>query len=91
MMCAKDLDTYTYFSFVEPWSYDDSLKYFNRYQKLANGKRKDDIYFHRELLAYSKEYRYIELITISSHSQKLEELEPTIEGPVMFPEFQDPE
>ena len=53
----------------------------NQYER----EYKDDseIYFNRELLAYSKENRRIELLTITSHSKKLEQREQTL--PHLFP------
>ena len=39
----------------------------------------DEIYFHRELLGYSKEKRYLELITITGRNDKLKEREDRIE------------
>jgi hypothetical protein len=49
----------------------------------------EEIYFHRELLGYSKEMRYMELITITGNDGNLpEEREIKIEGPGLFPEFE---
>ena len=46
----------------------------------------EEIYFHRELLGYSKEMRNVELITITGKDGDLpEEREKKIEGPGMFP------
>jgi hypothetical protein len=73
-MSYKDSEQLTYFSFVEPWGYEDNLSYFSNYQqKIKKSQRmSEEIYFHRELLGYSKELRYLELITITgkSHNSK---------------------
>jgi hypothetical protein len=63
-MTTRDKSKMTYFSFVEPWGYEDSIEYFTKREKNIewNGAQ---IYFHRELLGYSKEMRYVELITIT--------------------------
>jgi len=47
----------------------------------------EEIYFHRELLGYSKELRYMELITITGSNNKTEEREDKIEGVGLFPEI----
>jgi len=49
----------------------------------------EEIYFHRELLGYSKELRYVELITITGKNAKTNKREDKIEGPGMFPEITD--
>ena len=91
-MTVKDYEhTYTYFSFIEPWGYEDTIKYFSGWQeKIQSSPRmSDEIYFHRELLGYSLERRYVELITISGRNDREEEREPKIEGQGLFPEFED--
>jgi hypothetical protein len=52
---------------VEPWGYEDSLNYFTKCEKAA---KHNDIYFHRELLGYSRELRYVELITITGQPKE---------------------
>jgi len=47
----------------------------------------DEIYFHRELLGYSKEMRYMELITITGKNDCAKIREDKIEEHGMFPEF----
>jgi hypothetical protein len=49
----------------------------------------DEVYFHRELLGYSLEKRYVELITITGKNDMMDEREPKIEGPGIHPEFDD--
>lgn len=49
----------------------------------------DEVYFHRELLGYSLERRYMELITITGKNENSMEREEKVEGPGMFPEFAD--
>lgn len=63
----KTPDQFTYFSFIEPWGYEDTINYFSDYHTKIkeNEKMSEEIYFHRELLGYSKELRYVELITIT--------------------------
>jgi hypothetical protein len=48
----------------------------------------DEVYMHRELLGYSKEMRYVELITITGKNGKQEEREDVIDGPGLFPSFE---
>ena len=81
----------TYFSFVEPWGYEDSLNYFTEWEtKIKNSERmSDEIYFHRELLGYSRELRYVELITITGKEGQQEEREPKLTGPGLFPEIEN--
>ena len=73
-----------YFSFVEPWGYDDSINYISKCERKAS----DDIYFHRELLGYSKENRFVELVTISGHEGRLDTREDRINAKGLFPELQ---
>ena len=48
----------------------------------------EEIYFHRELLGYSKEMRFMELITITGNDGNLpEEREDKIDGQGLFPAF----
>ena len=48
----------------------------------------EEIYFHRELLGYSKEMRYMELITLTGNDGNLpEEQEDKIDGPGLFPAY----
>mmetsp|Transcript_27325 Transcript_27325/g.24207 ORF Transcript_27325/g.24207 Transcript_27325/m.24207 type:complete len:306 (+) Transcript_27325:485-1402(+) len=44
----------------------------------------EEIYFHRELVAYSLERRRVDLITITDHTNKTDNTEPFIKG--LFPE-----
>ena len=73
-----------YFSFVDPWGYEDSLNYFTKCEKKAS----TDIYFHRELLGYSKENRFVELITISGHEGRQDTREETINAKGLFPNLE---
>jgi hypothetical protein len=87
-MSAKDNDELTYFSFVEPWGYEDTIDYFTGYQeKIKKSPRmSEEIYFHRELLGYSKELRYLELITITGKTEHISKTrEPKIDGIGMHP------
>ena len=47
----------------------------------------DEVYFHRELLGYSKEMRYLELITITGRDDDSTEREDRPDAPGMFPAF----
>jgi hypothetical protein len=47
-------------------------------------KGDNEIYFHRELLVHSSELRRVELLTISSHSNKTLQQEKSL--PDLFPE-----
>ena len=93
-MTTKDPNNLTYFSFVEPWGYEDSCKYFTEMQNKIEGDQKlaREIYVHRELLGYSKEMRYVELVTLTGKTWEEgegEEVEEKIEGEGLFPEFED--
>jgi len=86
---SKDPEELTYFSFVEPWGYEDSMNYFTKWQEKVAGSQRmsDEIYFHRELLGYSKEMRYMELITITGKTDCARVREDKIEAHGMFPTF----
>jgi hypothetical protein len=43
------------------------------------------VYFHRELLGYSKEKRFVELITITGKNGVNDERDSRIEGKGLFP------
>ena len=88
-MSTRNEDELTYFSFVEPWGYEDTIDYFSSYhEKIKKSPRmSEEIYFHRELLGYSKELRYLELITITGKTEASKGREPKIEGTGMFPEI----
>ena len=49
----------------------------------------DEIYFHRELLGYSKEMRYMELITLTAKEDENTEREDKIDAKGLFPDFDD--
>ncbi|EAS00690.3 zinc carboxypeptidase family protein (macronuclear) [Tetrahymena thermophila SB210] len=67
----QDPEEVVYFAFTYPWSYQDNQDMLDLLdQKFINSP---DLYYHRTTLIQSKEYRNVELLTISSHSNKLEE------------------
>jgi len=74
-------DVEVFFAFTYPWSYEEDQNLIDQYER----EFKDDssIYFKRELLAFSRENRRIELLTITSHSNKLEQRERLL--PNLFP------
>ena len=88
-MTSKDPEEMTYFRFVEPWSYEGSLNYFTKWhEKIKTSARmSDEIYFNRERLGYSKEMRYMELITITGKNECAKIREDKIEEHGLFPEF----
>jgi hypothetical protein len=88
---VKDPETPTYFSFIEPWGYEDTINFFTNWQeKIESSPRmSDEVYFHRELLGYSLEKRYMELITITGNNDNSKEREPKIEGKGLLPEIVD--
>ena len=49
----------------------------------------DEIYFHRELLGYSKELRYMELRTITGKNDCAKIREDIIEAHGLFPKFDE--
>ena len=74
--CASTSQVYFVYSF--PFGYEDVCKQMNEFElKLKESK---DIYFYREVAAYSIERRKVELITITDHSQKSDLTEPYIIG-----------
>jgi len=79
----------TYFSFVEPWGYEDSERYFTECSERikASARMSEEVYFHRELLGYSKELRNVELITITAKDDNAKSREDKIEGIGLFPEI----
>ena len=81
------VNEFTYFSFVEPWGYEDTINYFTKYQEKINRSQRmsDEVYFHRELLGYSKEMRYLELITITGKDEECTEREDRPDAPGIFP------
>jgi hypothetical protein len=88
-MTPKDPEAFTYFSFVEPWGYEDSINYFTDIQEKIkkSARMQEEVYFHRELLGYSKEKRYVELITITGTNDDTKTKEDKIEGHGLFPEI----
>ena len=90
-MASKDLDQFTYFSFVEPWGYEDTIDYFSQCHTQIKGSQRmsEEIYFHRELLGYSKEMRWVELITITGKNDNSKKREEKIDAPGMFPEIKE--
>ena len=66
-MTVKDTETITYFSFIEPWGYEDTINFFSDWEERikSSPRMSDEVYIHRELLGYSLEGRYVELITIT--------------------------
>jgi len=74
-------DKEVYLAYTYPWSYTDDQEFLNKCEEQFTND--EEIYFHRELIAYSRENRRIELITISSHANKLDEREPVL--PELFP------
>lgn len=74
-------DQEVYFAFTYPWSYAEDQAMIDAYEQKF--KEDPDIYFHRELLAYSREQRRIDLLTITSHNKKLQKRENFLQG--LFP------
>lgn len=66
----------TYFAFSYPFSFEESTEMIDRIEnKLNLPENKENIYFHREVLYYSLEGRKMEMFTISSRDDILEEME----------------
>ncbi len=68
------------FAFCYPWSYHKNRAFLN----YIESKIPKEIYFHREVLTYSKEKRKVELLTISDHSGRSKVREPHMKN--LFPE-----
>ena len=49
----------------------------------------EEVYIHRELLGYSKELRWVELITITGKNDSTKKREDKIDAPGMFPQFKE--
>ncbi|EAR93059.2 zinc carboxypeptidase family protein (macronuclear) [Tetrahymena thermophila SB210] len=76
-------DQNVYFSFSYPYSYQRNIEFIDQ---LANQYSNDpDIYFNREILTYTPQLRLINLLTISSHDDKLPQKESYISD-ALFPE-----
>lgn len=71
-----------YFAFTFPWSYSDNLDFLD-YLSLQAEKRAATLYFHRETLAFSRENRKIELLTLSSPKNMSDSTEKTLAN--LFP------
>lgn len=74
-----------YIAFTYPFSYEECTQYFDQVQAKVDNQMRDSVYIHRELLTLSLEARHVELITISGHNDKQEELEETLPG--LFPDY----
>ena len=74
-----------YFAFTYPFSYEDCNNYIDQVQDKIKNQMSEQIYFHRELLTLSLEERHVELITITGHNSKTDELEDSLKG--LFPEY----
>ena len=65
-----------HFAFSFPFGYEDAC---NQADELETKlKDHEEIYFFRELIAYSLEKRRVELLTITDHSNKTDTTEPFI-------------
>lgn len=72
----------TFFAFSYPFSYKECQDMVNQYNETFSND--PDIYFHHEVFIRSPHKRRVNLLTISSHNEKLEETESYInEG--LFP------
>eukprot|EP00347_Sterkiella_histriomuscorum_P018404 403345634 len=58
-------ETMMYIAFTYPFSYSETTEYFDKMQLKIKNEFADQIYIHRELLAYSLENRNVELITLT--------------------------
>mmetsp|Transcript_17022 Transcript_17022/g.16250 ORF Transcript_17022/g.16250 Transcript_17022/m.16250 type:complete len:89 (+) Transcript_17022:476-742(+) len=61
---GTEKDHWTYIAFTYPFSYQETINFFDKIQRQARG-RPEEVYFHRELLAFSLEKRFVELITLT--------------------------
>ncbi|CAI2359128.1 unnamed protein product [Moneuplotes crassus] len=66
------------FCFSHPFSYQMINQMVNHAQEIC--KEREDVYFKRELLAYSLEKRKIELITLTDSTEMTDDEEPLIKG-----------
>ena len=76
---------YVLFAFCFPWSYDKNNAFLNYINNTINDESKvSNIYFHNEILIYSKEKRNVNLLTITSKENVISyQLEPNLIG--LFP------
>lgn len=70
------------FAFTYPWSYQQDQDNLKRVQTILSAR--PDIYFHRELMAYSLTGLRVELVTISSRRDITAHTLPSIKG--LFPQ-----
>ena len=73
------------FAFCFPWSYDKNNAFLNYIDnQINNDSNESNIYFHNEILIYSKEKRNVNLLTITSKENIIfNQLEPNLIG--LFP------
>ena len=76
----------TYFAWTYPYSFQDSLDQ-TRYLQKQYPMKHPTVYFHRELLFYSREKRPMELLTFTGRNGITSEREETIDG--LFPDKLD--
>ncbi|KAL4483174.1 hypothetical protein ABPG74_019200 [Tetrahymena malaccensis] len=77
-----------WFSFTYPFSYEDNEKFLKEYEQTFQND--SEIYMHRCTLIKSKEDRKIELLTISSQTNKLNQQEKAIPNLFTDPESSRP-
>jgi hypothetical protein len=84
----KDEEESVEFAFCYPYKYEQLIKYLNSLNEYICD---DELYFHKEVLAYSPQKRPIHLLTITSHddSDKDKETEELIDSS-LFPEKSRP-
>ncbi|EGR26958.1 zinc carboxypeptidase family protein, putative [Ichthyophthirius multifiliis] len=83
----QDTDELVYFAFTYPWSYTDNQEMLDEIENTYQFDK--EIYFHRSVLVYSKEYRNVELITITSSNSKSQD-QLKLQSKISFPQQKYP-
>lgn len=82
---SKSADDITYFAYSYPYSFTEITKKLDEMQvKMINRK---NVYFHRETIAFSREGRKQEMVTVSSQDGLNEDGEHEEYIPGLFPEY----
>lgn len=79
---VTDASSFTHYAFTYPYTYSEVQSVLeNLDRRFSHGS--NNLYYHRELLAYSLDHLRVDLVTISSHSGRVEEREDRLPG--LFP------
>ncbi|KAK4306380.1 hypothetical protein Pmani_021791 [Petrolisthes manimaculis] len=86
---VTDANILTHYAFTYPYTYSEVQSVLeNLDRRFPQGCGTGNLYYHRELLAYSLDHWRVDLVTISSHSGRVEEREDRLPG--LFPLITQP-